>query len=188
MKDSSLSLESLLDKSRMYRAVLFMGMSALMTSAAIIAYSNHVQEASSQELLNGVNLVISTLIPYMISAVIAAMTAIGVMTILPTTRVVEPTKQIVARLNDVARGDMTTRVRLHADDPLKDVANSFNNAVADLGNQIAQWKVINRQQWGVLCHIRHAIEMGKPDEALNFVGQMERNWDKIAEIEEKFVA
>ena len=100
----------------------------------------------------------------------------------------EPTRQIATRLNEMAAGDLTTRVRLQPNDPLKDVAHSFNNAVSQMGDSIAQWKVINRQQWGVLCYIRHAVEMGKPDEALTFIGQMERNWDKIAEIEEKFVA
>ncbi|MBD3258822.1 HAMP domain-containing protein [candidate division GN15 bacterium] len=133
-------------------------------------------------------LAVQTLMPYMISAVIAAITAIGVMTILPTTRVVEPTRQLVIRLNEVAAGDLTTRVRLHADDPLREVANSFNAAVGEMGSQIAAWKVINRQQWGVLCHIRHAVEMGNMQEALQHVKQMERNWDKIAEIEERFEA
>ena len=186
MSETYQPVESFFDKTRVYRTAGFMGISALLTSAAIIVYFNNMQQ--SEAMYDSMQLAVTTLMPYMISAVIAAITAIGVMTILPTTRVVEPTRQIIAHLNEVAAGDLTVRMRLHADDPLRDVGKTFNSAMGEVGNQVAQWKVLNRQQWGVLCQIRHAVEMNDYREAILFVEQMEKNWDKIAEIEQRFIA
>jgi methyl-accepting chemotaxis protein len=171
-------------KSRLYRTVAFMGGSSILAIASVIVYFNHAFSVDvAAEFFGHAELIAITLTPYMISAVIAAITAIGVMTILPAARYVDPSVQLVVRLREIAEGDLSARVRLHTHDQLRDVANELNTAVGSVGNRVAQWKVINRVQWGVLGRIRMAAEHGDCDDVLHFVGEMEKNWDRIAEIE-----
>jgi len=184
-----LKADSILDNARLYRTALFMGLSAVMVSAAIIWYYNdHVLGAVSSGISSRIQLTLLTLMPYMISAVISAITAIGVMTILPTARMAGPVHQVVARLKEIADGDLTVRVRMDGEDPLKDVGTAFNGAVSSLSDQIAHWKIVNRQQWGVLCRIRQAVEENDEEQALRFIAEMEQNWDRIAEIEQRLIA
>jgi len=165
-----------------------MGCSAILASASIIFYFNNVLSAGvAVEFLSQAELAAVTLMPYMISAVIAAITAIGVMTILPATRYVDPSLQLVACLREMAEGDLSVRARLHTNDQLRDVANELNTTIAHLGSLIAQCKIINRAQWGVLCRIRMSAEHGDCDDVLHFVEEMEKNWDKIAEIESSLI-
>ena len=183
-----LKADSVLDNARLYRTALFMGLSAVMVSAAIIwFYNDHVLGAVSSGISNRIQLTLMTLMPYMISAVISAITAVGVMTILPTTRVAAPVHQVVTKLKEIADGDLTVRVRMDGEDPLKDVGTAFNSAVSSLSDQVAHWKIVNRQQWGVLCRIRQAVEENDPEQALRWVAEMEQNWDRIAEIENRLI-
>jgi methyl-accepting chemotaxis protein len=177
---------SIFDKSRLYRKAVFMGLSAVLASGAIITfYNEYVGGVTVSDAAAGLELAALTLMPYMISAVIATITAIGVMNFLPTVRVVAPAEQIVSRLRELCDGDLTTRVRLDTDDPLKEVGIAFNAAAGNLGDRIAGWKVVNRQQWGVLGRIRQAVEENDMKAALRFVAEMEQNWDRIAEIEQQ---
>jgi methyl-accepting chemotaxis protein len=177
---------SIFDKSRLYRKAVFMGMSAVLASGAIITfYNNQIGGVKPSDAGAGLEVAAVTLMPYMISAVIATITAIGVMNFLPTTRVVAPAEEIVSRLREISDGDLTARVRLEGDDPLKEVGIAFNAAAGNLGDRIAHWKVVNRQQWGVLGRIRHAVESRDMEAALRFVAEMEQNWDRIAEIEQQ---
>ncbi|MBU0983247.1 MAG: hypothetical protein KKA42_05220 [candidate division Zixibacteria bacterium] len=175
-------------KSQLYRTTAFMALSAILTSAALITYFSNAEMASSgTAATNPLHIGVVTLMPYMISAVIAAITAIAAMTIIPAAQFGESTSRIMQGLNEVQAGDLTARVRLSSNDQLKEAGNSFNSAVSELSNSIAQWKVIDRQQWGALCRIRAAVESNHPEEALQFVEEMERNWDKIAEIENRLI-
>ena len=186
MSVSVTSPDSIFNRSHLYRKAIFMGLVAGGASAGIITYFNqNVSEYLMPDARAGFRLAAVTLMPYMISAVIATITAIGVMNLLPTTRVAAPAEQIVHHLRDLADGNLTARLRLHAEDPLKDVGVAFNTAAGSLADRVAHWKVVNRQQWGVLCRIRHAIEMNDREEALRFVAEMEQNWDRIAEIEQR---
>jgi len=186
MPTATLSTGSVLDKSRLYRKAAFMGLAAIMASAAIIAfYERGVNDMLAVDSTVGFELAAMTLMPYMISAVIATITAIGVLTILPATKVAAPAEQIIYKLRDISDGDLTARIRLGGDDPLKEVGIAFNAAASNLGDQIAHWKVVNRQQWGVLCRIRQAVEEKDTEQALRFVAEMEQNWDRIAEIEQQ---
>jgi hypothetical protein len=40
----------------------------------------------------------------------------------------------------------------------------------------------------VLCRIRQAVEENDEEQALRFVAEMEQNWDRIAEIEQRLIA
>lgn len=172
-------------KARTYRRVAFMAVSAVVACGGIIVYYNQMIAGEMIEAFaSRSELAAVTLMPYMVSAVIAALTAVGVMSILPTTRYVEPSVHLVVSLREVGAGDLTTRLQLRADDPLRDIANELNLAVGNISNQVTQWKVINRIQWGVLCRIRMAAEHGDCDDVLHFCEEMEGNWDKIAEIEQ----
>jgi len=184
-----LKAESVLDHRRLYRTALFMGLSAIMASAAIIGYYNdNVLSVVSSGISDRIQLTLLALMPYMISAVISAITAIGVMNMLPTARMAAPVHQMVTRLKEISDGDLTVRVKMDGEDPLKDVGTAFNGAVSSLGDQIAHWKIVNRQQWGVLCRIRKAVEEKDEEQALRFVAEMEQNWDRIAEIEQRLIA
>jgi methyl-accepting chemotaxis protein len=186
MSQSLVSSESVFDKTRLYRKAVFMAFSAVLASAGIIAYyDQNVSSVLSSGAAAELEVAALTLMPYLIAAVIATITAIGVMTILPSTRVAEPAEEIVHRLRDIGDGDLTTRVRLEADDPLKEVGIAFNTAASSIGDRVAHWKIVNRQQWGVLCRIRQAVELDDREEALRFIAEMEQNWDRIAEIEQQ---
>ena len=188
MSTSLVSAQNVFDKPRLYRKAAFMGLTAVLASAAIISYYNrNVATMWSAETRVGFELAVMTLMPYMISAVIGVIAAIGVMAILPTARVAAPAEQIVHRLREISDGDLTVRIRLNGDDPLKEVGAAFNSAATNLSDRVAHWKVVNRQQWGVLCRIRQAIEEGDRESALRHVCEMEQNWDRIAEIEQQLV-
>lgn len=186
MATAVLSAGTVLDKARLYRKAAFMGLAAVLASGAIIAYyEQSISQALVVDTVAGPELAFMTLLPYMISALIATITAIGVLTFLPATKVVAPAEQIIYKLRDISDGDLTTRIRLEGDNPLKEVGVAFNAAAGNLGDRIAHWKVVNRQQWGVLCRIRQAVEENDPEQALRFVSEMEQNWDRIAEIEQQ---
>ena len=188
MVTALISSGSVFDKTRLYRTAVFMGLAAVMASAAIITYYNRtVTDLLAADSSGGFDLAAMTLMPYLVSAVIAAITAIGVLTILPATKMAAPAEQVVFRLRDISDGDLTARIRLGGDDPMKEVGIAFNTAAANLGDRIAHWKVVNRQQWGVLCRIRQAVEENDAEQALRFVAEMEQNWDRIAEIEQQLI-
>ena len=123
----------------------------------------------------------------MISAAIAAITAIGILTILPTARMHDPARILLNRLHSLKQGDLSSAVTLAPNHQLRDIAGELNDAVATLGNNLSQMKVINRQQWDVLGRIKAAASVGNSAEVMSHVGEMERNWAKIAEIEHRLM-
>lgn len=179
---------SVFSRAHLYRSITFMCIAAVTASAGVIAYYNRGPAGIAEMDANSFRLAASTLMPYMISAVIAAITAIGVVTILPATRLEEPAARLATGLRELSEGDLTTRVRLSDEDPLSEVAGELNRAVSNLNTQVSEWKLLNRQQWGVLCRIRSAVELDDQQRALFYVAEMEANWDKIAEIETKLIA
>jgi methyl-accepting chemotaxis protein len=188
MMSAFASSESVFDRWSIYRRIGLMGLSAVLASAGIIAYYNRtILSQISDRTYAGFELAVMTLMPYMISAVIATITAFAVLSVLSTSRAVRPTEQMVYGLREVADGDLTVRMRLEGDDPLKDASTAFNTALSSLSDQIAHWKIVNRQQWGVLCRIRAAVEENDSEQALRWVAEMEQNWDRIAEIENRLI-
>ena len=121
----------------------------------------------------------------MISAVVAAMTAVAIITILTTARSIDPSDRILERLRELNSGDLASRLSVNGDGQLKEIANELNQAVTSLGHQVSTLKVVNRQQWNSLCGVRESIERGNSEAALSFIEEMEKNWTKIAEIEKK---
>lgn len=175
-------------KQRMYKTMVLMASTAVIISAAIIFYFNQATSGDTTlEFGNRVSLVTSTLLPYLISAGIAAMTAIGILTMLPSVRAYDPAQMILYRLRDLGMGNLQSTVKVGNDHQLKALATELNAAVTSLGSNLTALKVVNRQQWKVLCEIRSAAIGGNCDEVVKRVEEMEKNWAKIAEIEERLI-
>jgi methyl-accepting chemotaxis protein len=176
------------EKFRLYWTVSFLLVSSIGASATIIYYYNESALGQAAAGVSGrVEMAMLTLMPYAISAIIAAITAIAVTTILPVTRSIQPGRDLVERLQQMESGDLATKLRVGGNHQLREIVAEMNLATQMVGRMVTQIKVINRRQWGVLCRIRLALEEGKPDEALRSVGEMERNWDKMAEIEDRLL-
>ncbi len=170
-----------------YRRIGFLTGSAIVLSAAVITvFNSSVYTESSAQVYNSLELAAVTLMPYMISAVIAAITAIGVMTILPMARSRQGAQEIYFRLREIADGNLSNRTRIDAgSEILKDIAHEVNASVNNLGSHFAQLKIINRQQWDLLQSIRMRAVKEEDQLTLGYIMKMEENWRKIAEIEEK---
>ncbi len=175
-------------KYQLYWTVSFLSLSAVAASATIIYYYNEVIAGATAEAVTGrVETSMLTLLPYAISAIIAAITALAVTTILPVTKSIQPGRELIERLQQIERGDLATKLRVGGNHQLRELVTEMNIATQSVGSMVTQIKVINRRQWGVLCRIRLALEEGRPEEALRSVGEMERNWDKMAEVEDRLL-
>jgi len=186
MTDNEVMGKSLF-KRRIYSIAGFMGFSAVFISGVIIIWFNNALSPNQWSgFYNQFGLAAITLMPYMISAVVAAITAIGIMNILPTARVVEPTEKILQRVQNLGNGDFSSTLKLKGNSQLMGLAQELNNTVAGINSSITDLKIINRQQWGLLCEIRMWAENHDCETVLVYVREMEKHWDKIADIEEKF--
>ncbi|MCB2231386.1 hypothetical protein KQH82_11780 [bacterium] len=174
-------------KLQLYKSIIFMAASALFVSASVIIYFN---QSTSGEVTEGLSsrlyLFSTTITPYLISAAVAAMTAIGILAILPSARIYDPAQTLLLRLRELRHGDLSSKVAL-THPQLKIIATELNDAVETLGTQLTTLKVLNRQQWKVLGQIRAAAEMHGCKEVLSHIDEMEQNWAKIAEVEERLV-
>lgn len=171
-----------------YKQVWLMAGAAVLLSAATIIYYNY--KWYNEQIANVINqfeLATITLMPYMISAVVATITAIGIREMLPMLRSAQDARHIHGRMKQLAGGDLTVVSRLDCENPhLKDIAVQLNYAVGFLGSSVAQWKIINRQQWDLLENIRRATLKEDHSRALKMIEKMEENWRMIAEIEDRF--
>jgi methyl-accepting chemotaxis protein len=185
-----MSLSSILPDSRSYirrfsATVSLMVFAAISLSAATIWYSEVVlSESESSAVTRAFEMTIFTLLPYLFSAAIASITAIAIITMIPMRRLYEPAEQIRGRLKALANGDMATKLTIKGDNPqMRETAHELNQTVSELGRRIAEWKIINRQQWDLLCAIRNASKNGHKEQMEMLIKQMEKNWMRIAEIE-----
>jgi len=166
-----------------------MAFSAVVLSGAVIACFDR---ALDRELLadasSSVELAAVTLMPYMISAAVAAITAIGITTILPLMRVSRSLTVLQDRLAEMACGDLASRINVNdGSEHVRLLARELNRATAGVANQITGWKIINRQQWDLLETVRRAVAENDCRKALLAVEQIQANWEKIAAIEERLI-
>lgn len=161
---------------------------AVIISAALIKFFNDtVYQLQVNQMANTVELMVTTLFPYMVSAVVAAVTAIAVMSIIPVMRSGSGSRKIQLRLRELARGNLATGDPIDCSNPyLRDIASELNRSVAVVGGEFAKLKIINRQQWDLLETVRSATKRGDTVTALRFIDKIEENWSRIAEIEERF--
>ncbi len=171
-----------------YRRMALMSVATLFFAGAIFYFFNaFVSPEVTTAAYSSVGALGVQALPYLFSSVVAAITVLAMGLAIPTVRLNDGSERIVGRLRDLSSGNLAGKVKLHGSVPLKDVAFELNNATATLAHQIDTWKVINRQQWGVLCQLRLAAEAGDSTDVLARVQEMESNWDKIAEIEESLM-
>lgn len=169
------------------RAAVLLTASVIICATIIIRYTDWQAGSFMAEFSSLLDLGINTLLPYMISAVIAAITAVAIMAILPAKQLADPSTRIVERLRGLVDGDLSSRVSIKADGNLREVSYELNRAVATLNAQVSKLKVLNRQQWQSLCDIRSAVEAQDGPAALRHIDNMEQNWTRIAEIEKSLV-
>jgi methyl-accepting chemotaxis protein len=175
-------------KSRLYKLLTLMAGSAILISAAVILWFDQANSrASTDGIAEGLVLVAQTLMPYLISAAVAALTAIAILTVLPALRIVEPAQAVAVRLRQLREGDLCSPLRVPVQTHLSLVASELNETVSTLGQQLAHLKLINRRQWDHLQHARAAVADNDPSQALEHIARMEKNWDKIAEIENSLI-
>ena len=171
-----------------YKRMGLMVASAILLSAATIIYYNYkLYYEQIASVYTSIEIAGITFMPYMISAVVATLTTMAVMTMLPMIRSKQMAGKIHARLARMSDGDLTTQSRLDCGHPyLGQVASELNYTIGMLSSSIAQWKIINRQQWDLLESIRRESFDTHNPALKKLVEKMEDNWAMIAEIEEKF--
>lgn len=168
------------------RIGIMVGSALILSAAVIIYFDSYGAPAVSVGVQNEMTLAAQTLFPYMISAVVAAITAIGVIAILPMARRVTPTSVVQERLHRLADGDLASPVNVtKLDMQMKGIAHELNRSIGHLGKSFAELKVINRQQWDYLESIRVSLERGEINSAMTALQIMEKNWQRIAEIEQR---
>jgi hypothetical protein len=169
---------------RLITTVGLLSVSAVCISAAVIVYFNSVvRNETAIRFGTSLELAAVLLTPYMISAVVAAITAIGIIAIWPNLRSVGPGQHILDRLRGLRAGDLSSTVSLSAENQLSEIAVALNEAVDSLNNQVARLKMVNRRQWNILCEIRTAAENDNCSDVLRGVETMEKNWETVATIE-----
>lgn len=175
-------------KHRLYRTFAIMGLGAITVSGSVIYVFQYLASREAFAATFGqIELMVMTLIPYMISAVIAALTAMGMMTMFSDFRQVAPTEKIIERLREATKGNLATRLKPSGEAHLKEIASEVNMCLGYIGSNVSSLKLANRQQWGVLCRIRLAVESQDYDEAVRQIAVMEQNWDKIADLEQQLI-
>jgi len=177
------------NKSRFNSTITLMAISAVILSASVIIYFNSALFTERLSCVyNSLELAAMTLVPYMISAAVAAITAIGILAMVPMRRIFEPALEIKMRLHKLACGDLTSRVPIkRKNNQLMEVVSELNDTIGALGHQIAEWKLMNRKQWDILQRARQAAARNDCKNVKRYVEQMEDNWREIAKIEETLV-
>ncbi len=174
------------NKSQVFTKVIYLSITAIILSAIIIGYFNVITESRIEQVYNRTELAALTFMPYMISAVVAAITAICITNLLPWLKVGKSLNIIETRLKEMAAGDISTKLKPNSNIAhIQTIMFEMNNTVDALGNQLVRWKAVNRQQWELLQSIRSAASGNNCNEVIDIVNEMEKKWEKIAEFEDK---
>ena len=169
---------------QVFKRVTLLSVAATVVCAAlIIMYADWADGSVLAEVSTLLEAGIRVFLPYMLSAVVAAITAIAIMAILPAARDIDPAEHILGRLRDLNAGNLATRMSLPSGGQFREIAYELNQAVGNLNQQVSTLKVVNRQQWELLGDIRSSVESGNSQLAIQCLDEMEKNWGKIAEIE-----
>lgn len=164
----------------------FIAFSAIFTSAIVISFYNNKTSVEDLKLFgNALEVASLTLIPYMVSAVIAAITVLCIMHIVPVARNHEVAREICERLRMVSNGDLTGETVIKQSEKyMDDIVYEMNYSISHLNHTISKMKIINRQQWDILQTIKNSTISNNTKMVLDMIDKMEENWKKIAEIEE----
>jgi methyl-accepting chemotaxis protein len=166
-----------------------MVISAVIVSGAIIgSYNLAVNSDHWREIGSGLELIAIIMLPYMISAVVAATTAIGILALLPWIRLPEAVHAVQARLREMAAGDLSSRIRIQGNSVhARQLARELNCALGDLAGVIARWKLLDRAQWDLAEAVRIAAARKDYDEIARQIELIEKNFEKIGELHEQLI-
>ena len=182
--DNQIILATDTERAAFYRRATVLLIATVIVCATLIVHYTDWQAGSFMaEFSSIIDVGINTLLPYMISAVIAAITAIAIMAMIPAKPAPDQSYYIALRLRGLVQGDLYSKVAVKSEGNLREVSYELNRAIATLNSQVSKLKVLNRQQWDSLCEIRAAVEGQDGATALRHIQNMEQNWTRIAEIE-----
>lgn len=159
----------------------------LVCSTLIFYFGNQMVDTLAAGVATLADIAVASILPYLFAAAIAGMTAMAITTILPTARSIEPQEAILHRLRQLSSGDLTTSEKVANSGPMREISMELNQSIGMLRHQMTAMKIVNRQQWSTLCNIRDAVERGNLDMAMSYIEQMEKTWQKTAEIEKKLL-
>ena len=169
----------------LFRTIGILGFSAVTLSAAVIAYFNGIfSNDGLVDVMGQIELLTTSVMPYLISAVIAAITASSINTIIPFFKILSIQAQVHNRLELLAKGDLCSKIPAGRGHAAK-VAHTFNDAVDHLASRVSQLKAINHKQWDLAETIRISAKKGDCSIVLQAVDQMEENWKRASKIEEQ---
>ncbi len=177
---------SFFKNSQVLREVGFLSLAAVLLSVGIIWFHNRVLfNDQIYVLYSQVELAGITFMPYLISGAIAGLTALYLLHYIPAEKSKLPSHQIAARIRKLGEGDLVTFTRIYSENQeVNDIARELSFAVAQLNSQMAQMKIINRQQWGLVQEIKVSASKSDSEATLLHIEKIEENWIKTAEIEE----
>jgi len=175
------------EKKVLYRAISIMGISTVVLSAAVIAFMNGLTSYDVWDnVLGQIELMAASLMPYLISAVIAAITSIAIVTMLPFFKVLGILSSVHHRLYLLSDGDLCSKIPA-VKGSHQEIAMTLNDAVDKLASRVSQMKAINRKQWDLLEMVRISAQKDDLSKAMTIIEEMEENWVKVAKIEEQLI-
>ncbi len=168
------------------RVAFLIGSAVTISALTIFVFNSTISRVQMEPVFTGLEIIGLSVVPYLISAVVAAITAICVLSLVPATHLQQPATVVKQRLQSMAEGDLSSKIQARSSAPhIQELVYEMNMATSNLGSQIAQWKVINRQQWELLEAMREITVVSGQRQLVRIIEQMEKNWEKIAEIEAK---
>lgn len=175
------------DKRVLYRSMTIMGVTTVVLSAAVIAFMNGLTSYDVwDDVFGQLELVTVTMMPYMISAVIAAMTSIAIITMLPFFKVLGIMTSVHHRLHLLSDGDLCSKIPAGKGSH-HEIALTLNDAVDKLASRVSQMKAINRKQWDTLEMIRFSAQRDDLSNVMSLIEEMEENWVRVSKIEEQLI-
>ncbi len=176
-----------IEKKILFRSIATMGVTAVVLSATIIAYMNDLTSSSIWDSAFGrFETFSATIMPYLISAVIGAITSIAIVTMLPFFKVLKILTSLHHRIHLLSNGDLCSKVSVEKGSH-QEIAMTLNDAVDRLASRISQIKAINRKQWDLLEMVRLSAQRDNIGQAMPIIEEMEENWVKVAKLEEQLI-
>ncbi len=170
-----------------FRIVAMLVTTILVCSTLVFYFGNQLVDMLAAGVATLADIAVASILPYLFAAAIAGMCAMAITTILPTARSIEPQEAILQRLRQLSAGDLASAEKVPSSGPMRDIAMELNQSIGMLRHQMTAMKIVNRQQWSTLCNIRDAVERGNTQMAISYIEQMEKTWQKTADIEKKLL-
>lgn len=170
-------------------SLAIMSLSTLFVSGVIIVFfESTVAEGQWVGVPDKLSMAAVALMPYMISAVVSATTAVGIMMVWPWLKMPSALNTIQIRLREMAMGDLASRIGISDNGEASvGLAREINATVGELGNLIARWKLLDRGQWDLLESVRLAAAKGDTETIIRQVDLLQENFEKIGQMHEKIV-